>query len=201
MSSPRVADDEATLGHASPVAQFQALVFSRRNVLAALPVVVAFCAAGASAGLYPFAAGAALVLLGAALRAWCTLFNRYAQGERKTLALRGPYSWTRNPLYVANSCVLLGCALASGALWAAPVTLVWCGLVYGQVVRHEERRLFEKYGAAYQAYRARVGGWLPRARGDWPPALPAPFLPALIVQSRALLWLLPFVAKAWAFHR
>ncbi len=200
MSSPRVTNDEATLGHVSPVVQLRALVFSRRNLLAALPLTVAFAAADAAAGPDALAAAAALVLLGAALRAWCTLFNHYAQGERKTLAVRGPYSWTRNPLYVANSLVLLGCALASGALWAAPATLVWCGLVYGQVVRHEERRLVEKYGSSYQAYRARVGRWLPRARGDWPPALPAPFLPALIVQARALLWLLPFLAKAWAFH-
>ena len=46
----------------------------------------------------------ALVAAGSALRAWATLYNRYAQGgERKSLATGGPYSWLRNPLYVANS--------------------------------------------------------------------------------------------------
>jgi hypothetical protein len=36
----------------------------------------------------------------------------------------------------------------------------------------------------------------PAARGTLPDA----FLPALLVQSRSLLLLLPFLAKAWALH-
>ena len=139
------------------------------------------------------------MLLGAALRAWCTLFNRFAQGERKTLVTADPTrgSATRSTWATARAAGLRG---GYGAALAALITWAGAFLVYDQVVRHEERRLLEKYGAAYQAYRARVGGWLPSARGDWPPALPAPFLPVLFVQSRALLRLLPFVAKAWALH-
>lgn len=138
----------------------------------------------------------ALVGLGAALRAWCVLFNRYAQGDRKGLATGGPYAWMRNPLYVANALAIVGTGLIAGPLWLAPLAGLWAFLVYDQVVRHEEQRLAQKYGAAYASYCAAASRWLPRlpserASGPWLSAR------ALAVQSRALLLLVPFVAKLW----
>ena len=174
----------------SRVVRSQATIFRLRNVLAGLPLAAIllglFFARRVSTGPEYIATGMALAMLGATLRAWGTLHNRYAQGDRKTLAVRGPYSWVRNPLYVANTLVLVGAAIVSAQLWAAPITLAWCGLVYAQVVQHEERRLLEKYGAEYAAYRAQVGAWWPRARGDRPP-FDAPLLEALFVQSRVLV--------------
>jgi protein-S-isoprenylcysteine O-methyltransferase Ste14 len=142
------------------------------------------------------AVGAALVAAGSALRAWSTLHNRYAQGgARKTLATGGPYSWLRNPLYVANTLVLLG-GFAVAGLWAGlPVALLWFALVYTVTVRHEERRLHQKYGRAYADYCARVGRWLPRSAGERPRLPWRPFLAALAVQSRSLLILAPFLLR------
>ena len=180
----------------STIARLQAFTFDQRNRLAALPVIVAFLTTRSSAGRAGFAAAASLVGLGALLRAWCTLYNRFAQGERKTLATEGPYAWLRNPLYVGNTLVLAGCALAAGLPWLVPVTCAWALLVYDQVVRHEEARLLEKYGEAYRAYRARVARWIPRF--DVESFAPRTGFPsALLVQSRSLLILLPFAAKAW----
>jgi protein-S-isoprenylcysteine O-methyltransferase Ste14 len=178
----------------SALTRLRAFTFEHRNELAALPVVAAFLATRSTLGLASFAAAASLVVLGAALRAWCTLHNRFGQGERKTLATAGPYRWVRNPLYVGNGLVLAGCAVASGPLWLLPVASAWGFLVYDQVVRHEERRLLEKYGEAYRAYQERVPRWIPRR------TLASPrtgFPRALAVQSRALLLLLLFAAKAW----
>jgi len=177
-------------------ARFEALVFAQRNVLAAVPVVLAWLAMDLPLHGADLALAVVLVLLGCALRAWSTLYNRYAQGERKSLATGGPYSWMRNPLYVANSLVLIGGFVASGLWLWLPVALVWFALVYTLTIRHEERRLREKYGESYAAYCASVGRWLPRRRGE-PPSVPArAFLGALAVQSRSLLILAPFVIRS-----
>jgi protein-S-isoprenylcysteine O-methyltransferase Ste14 len=178
-------------------ARAEAAVYGQRNVLACVPVVLAWLAMGRPLSGAGLAIGAALVAAGSALRAWATLYNRYAQGcERKSLATGGPYSWLRNPLYVANSLVLLGGFAASG-LWAwLPAAGLWFALVYTLTIRHEERRLLEKYGSAYAAYCTNVPRWLPRRRGDWPQVSWRRFLPALAVQSRSLLILAPFLLRS-----
>jgi protein-S-isoprenylcysteine O-methyltransferase Ste14 len=177
-------------------ARFETAVYQQRNVLAALPVAIAWLAMPSQPPLAALALGAGLVLAGSGLRAWGTLYNRYAQGQRKTLATGGPYSWTRNPLYVANTLVILGGFAASGFVPAVPVAVLWCAGVYQLTIRHEERRLHEKYGVAYTAYCARVGRWLPKARGETPRISWRRFLGALAVQSRSLLILAPFLLRA-----
>jgi protein-S-isoprenylcysteine O-methyltransferase Ste14 len=174
-------------------ARVEAAVYGQRNVMAALPLGLAWLAMATPISAEALAAGVSLVVLGSGLRAWGTLHNRYAQGARKTLATGGPYSWLRNPLYVANSLVLLGGFVASG-LWAwVPVALLWFAGVYTLTVRHEERRLREKYAASYADYCGRVARWLPRRRGEWPQVGWVSLLAALVVQSRSLLVLAPFV--------
>lgn len=177
-------------------ARFETTVYQHRNVLAALPVVAAWLAMASRPPVAALTLGVALVLVGSALRAWGTLHNRYAQGERKALATGGPYSWSRNPLYVANTLVMLGGFAASGFLPLLPAALLWCAGVYGLTIRHEERRLHEKYGTAYAAYCARVGRWLPKGGGETPRIPWRPFLGAFGMQSRSLLILVPFLLSA-----
>lgn len=181
---------------ASFAARLDAAVYDFRNVLAFLPVALAWRAASERPGAAVLASGAAAVLAGAALRAWATLYNRYAQGaERKTLATGGPYSWSRNPLYWANGLVLLGGFCASGLFAWLPAAAAWFALVYARTIRHEERRLRAKYGGAYVAYAARVPRWLPTRLGEPPRVAWRRFLPALAVQARALLILAPFLLR------
>ena len=177
-------------------ARIEAAVYAQRNVLACAPVVLGWLAMARPLPAAALATGAALVAAGSALRAWATLYNRYAQGrERKSLATGGPYSWLRNPLYVANSLVLLGGVAASGRWAWLPAAGLWFALVYTLTIRHEERRLLEKYGPAYATYCARVARWLPR-RGELPQVSWRRFLPALAVQSRSLLILAPFLLRS-----
>jgi protein-S-isoprenylcysteine O-methyltransferase Ste14 len=176
--------------------RLESLVYRGRNLLAGLPLVLAWAAAPPPRTAAAFVAACGLVAGGVALRAWATLHNRYAQGGgRKTLATGGPYSWLRNPLYVANSLVMLGGLTALGAwAWLAEAVL-WFVLVYQVTVLHEERRLGEKYGAAYHDYCARVGRWWPTARGEWPRGGLRPFLSALLVQSTRFAILLPALLR------
>jgi protein-S-isoprenylcysteine O-methyltransferase Ste14 len=180
-------------------ARLQARIFAHRNLLAGVPLIAALLLAP-TPGAARLAPAFALAALGVALRARCTLYNRFAQGDHKTLATGGPYAWMRNPLYVGNTLVLLGAATIAGPLWLVPLSGAWAFLVYEQAVRHEERRLSQKYGGAYAAYAQRVPRWVPRVRAAAPGPLARPFLRALLVQSRSLLLLLPFAAKLWAVH-
>ncbi len=77
-----------------------------------------------------------------------------------TVVTAGPYRFTRNPLYVGGTAVLLGLSLCIGTWWGivilAPVLLV---LHYGIVLR-EERYLEEKFGLAYLGYKRAVRRYL-----------------------------------------
>jgi protein-S-isoprenylcysteine O-methyltransferase Ste14 len=191
MSTPQ----SIALSRETFVARLEAAVFAWRNWLAALPVVAAWLAMPHALSWRRLAGAAALIIAGAALRAWSTLYNRYAQGEKKTLATGGPYSWLRNPLYLANALVLTAGMVAAG-LWAwLPPALGWFAAIYGLTVRHEERRLTSKYGPAYGAYCERVPRWWPRRLGERPRVPAGAFAAALAVQSRTLLILAPFLLR------
>jgi protein-S-isoprenylcysteine O-methyltransferase Ste14 len=176
-------------------AQIEAGVYEQRNLLAGLPVALAWLSMPASASPAELAAALALVAAGGLLRAWGTLHNRYAQGEAKTLTSSGPYSWLRNPLYVANTLVILGGVAAAGLVAWLPLALLWCALAYELTVRHEERRLRAKYGAAYQAYCDQVGRWLPRRLGETPREPWRRFGAALLAQAPVLLVFAPVLLR------
>ena len=175
--------------------QLEAAVYAQRNLLAGLPVALAWLASPRPASGAALATALTVVALGGVLRAWGTLHNRYAQGEAKTLASSGPYSWLRNPLYAANTLVILGGVTAAGHAGSLPATLLWCALAYGLTVRHEERRLRQKYGPAYQSYCARVGRWLPLRLGERPRGPWRRFGAALLAQAPVLLVLAPRVLR------
>jgi protein-S-isoprenylcysteine O-methyltransferase Ste14 len=76
------------------------------------------------------------------------------------LILNGPYRFTRNPMYVGCTLVVLGLGLASNNLWislsAAPALLA----VHFIAVLPEERYLSAKFGGRYETYLARVRRYL-----------------------------------------
>ena len=80
---------------------------------------------------------------------------------RPTTAIveRGPYRFTRNPMYVAMTCAYIGISLLLNNLWALlllPFVLVVVDLA---VIRREERYLAAKFGEPYREYCARVRRW------------------------------------------
>jgi protein-S-isoprenylcysteine O-methyltransferase Ste14 len=78
-----------------------------------------------------------------------------------TLVTSGPYRWVRHPMY---STVLI-LVTATTLLTANLVVLIGGLLMFALVAlrsRNEERQLVEKFGAAYRAYQARTGRFVPR---------------------------------------
>ena len=83
----------------------------------------------------------------------------------KHLVVRGPYRWSRNPMYVGVLALLGAEALlfASSALagYAAAVGLAF----HAFVVLYEEPTLRRRFGEAYADYCRVVPRWIPRRRG------------------------------------
>ena len=82
----------------------------------------------------------------------------------KSLMVRGPYRYTRNPMYLALFSALLGWLL----LYQTFALLIYAGavaaLVAGFVTRYEEPHLQREFGGEYSEYKAKVPRWFPRLR-------------------------------------
>jgi protein-S-isoprenylcysteine O-methyltransferase Ste14 len=110
-------------------------------------------------GLVPLAGGAALILLAdrAVTRAGTTVepFE-----EPSALITNGVFAWSRNPMYVGMVLILFGIAVLVGSLTPFLVPAGFAVLMDRRFIRPEERMLATKFGAQWDAYRARVRRWL-----------------------------------------
>lgn len=96
-------------------------------------------------------------------RAWCTL---YIGGRKKVeLMTYGPYSLSRNPLYVFSLIGAIGVGAQLGNLTLPLVFGLLCYLVFSIVIFCEEQFLAATFGAAYQAYKVKVPRFFPRLHG------------------------------------
>ncbi len=121
-------------------------------------------------------AGLVVLGIGAVLAAWCVLaFPLVGRGTPapfdppRRLVTSGPYRWVRNPMYVGAVLSLTGAALYYGSIVLAAYGVAFLLAAHLFVTAYEERALQRTFGAEYEAYRARVGRWLPRL-----PRLPRP---------------------------
>ncbi|MGV9005983.1 MAG: methyltransferase family protein [Brevundimonas sp.] len=107
--------------------------------------------------------GLLLITLCIVGRAWCSL---YIGGRKKAeIVDRGPYSISRNPLYVFSFIGAFGMGAQSGSVTIAALFLVLTYLVFRATVKREETWLAGEFGAPYQAYMARTPRFWPRFSG------------------------------------
>ena len=81
----------------------------------------------------------------------------------KELIVTGLYRFVRNPLYIAGVLVLVGEAILFQSLGIFIYCLITIGVI-NVVVRIEETRLEEKFGAKYEQYCKSVPRWIPRLK-------------------------------------
>ena len=106
-----------------------------------------------------FSAGLGLAAIGATGRIWCSFFiSGRKDGE---LVTAGPYSISRNPLYVFSCIGLVGVGLSTETLTYPLLFLVIFGLYYPGIMAREERRLEELFGESFRQYRQRVPRFWP----------------------------------------
>lgn len=125
-------------------------------------------------------AGIALIVICILGRTWSTLFI----GGRKNSALTtdGPYSVSRNPLYLFSIIGAAGVGAQFGSVTVALVCGFFAWLVFLWTVWREEAALLASFGDNYRQYMARVPRFLPQP-GLWhsPPTLTVS--PGLIVTT------------------
>jgi protein-S-isoprenylcysteine O-methyltransferase Ste14 len=104
--------------------------------------------------------GALLIFICVCGRTWCSLYI----GGRKTseLVTAGPYSISRNPLYLFSIIGGVGVGAQLGSLAVAALAGIFAWTVHLLVVVQEERLLSVAHADAYRAYFAAVPRFLPR---------------------------------------
>jgi protein-S-isoprenylcysteine O-methyltransferase Ste14 len=106
-----------------------------------------------------FSTGLGLAAIGATGRIWCSFF---ISGRKDgVLVTEGPYSISRNPLYVFSCIGLVGVGLSTETLTYPLLFLVIFGLYYPGIMAREERRLEELFGESFRQYRQRVQRFWP----------------------------------------
>ena len=80
------------------------------------------------------------------------------------LLIRGPYKFTRNPMYVAEMALWLGWAVFYGSILILMGFLVAWPVFNFMIVPREERALEARFGETYLEYKKKVPRWFGKAR-------------------------------------
>jgi protein-S-isoprenylcysteine O-methyltransferase Ste14 len=143
--------------------------------------------------------GYAALIAGAMGRVWCAA---YIGGRKSQIVVDvGPYSMTRNPLYVFSFVGLVGIGLVSGMLTVTALLALAFALYYRGVVAGEERFMPARHPEEFGDYMTRVPRWLPRPRfyreASEPMGLPRNVLITIRESSTFLVALPLFALIGW----
>ncbi len=121
-------------------------------------------------GAIQVAVGWGLILLASALLLWCFqlfLLNRTTIMPRNpvnSLVIKGPYRFSRNPMYLSLVLIHLGIGIATGNLWQAPTLALSVLAIRRCVIAPEEQYMNTRFADAYQDYCLKVPRWFWRNR-------------------------------------
>ena len=111
------------------------------------------------------AVGLLLLIAALAVIAWSTVeFGRHAttvRPDRPSTALiqSGPFAWSRNPIYLAETVGLLAAAIVWNMMALVFVAPLFVVAVTALAIRREEAFLARRFGATYDDYCSRVPRW------------------------------------------
>jgi protein-S-isoprenylcysteine O-methyltransferase Ste14 len=110
--------------------------------------------------------GALLIAVGLGLGfSAVTRFRRAETGivpgsEATVLVRSGPFRFTRNPMYLGMTLMLLGLAIVLGSLSPFTIPLLFLVLMDRVFVRKEERWMEEAFGDEYLVFKRGTRRWL-----------------------------------------
>ena len=76
------------------------------------------------------------------------------------LVQNGPYSISRNPIYLGNTLFMIGIGLAAAMLWFIILAVVAAFLTQKLAIEYEEPHLDQRFGKKYRDYCKRVRRWI-----------------------------------------
>ena len=111
------------------------------------------------AGILPLALGLTLNVTSAAL--FQIKGTPLVPGTEATLLVRsGAFRYTRNPMYLGFSLMLLGIALILGSLSPLLVPPLFVWIIQALFIQKEEKWMKEQFGEEYLSYRRETRRWL-----------------------------------------
>ena len=81
--------------------------------------------------------------------------------KNSNLSVRGPYMFSRNPMYIGRYFLLTGCLLTTGYIGWVPVLTVLYYFYAVNRVKREETRLHGLFGPDYENYCLNVNRFIP----------------------------------------
>ena len=124
--------------------------------------------------------GVLFILTGIVGRTWCSM---YIGGQKLSrLVTEGPYSLTRNPLYVFSAIAAFGLGAQLGSVVLALLCATATIAIFLLVISHEEKALAERFPIEFALYKAHVPRLMP-AFGAWRDAEEIPVRPALVYRT------------------
>lgn len=78
------------------------------------------------------------------------------------LVTRGVFSWSRNPIYLADALILLGAILWLDAVLALPLVASFAWLIQTRFIHDEEARLTMAFGPEFDLWATRTRRWFGR---------------------------------------
>lgn len=142
------------------------------------PVILALCLIGIVAvNFYNMAAyilfsgsitsaGYPVILLGVILPVWgARLFRQHKTNilpykDPEHIVKTGPFSFSRNPMYLGMLLVLLGVSIIYGTALSFIFPLAYFCVANGYFIPYEESRMTEIIGDEFLAYKAQVRRWI-----------------------------------------
>lgn len=110
--------------------------------------------------------GLALGLGGLMLGAWAVITLRrhgttaMPHGGATQLVTSGPFAFRRNPIYLADTLIMLGLAELTKNVWFVAFAAAFGVLVTWLAILPEERHLEARFGQDYLDYKARTRRWV-----------------------------------------
>ncbi len=89
-----------------------------------------------------------------------TTVNPLAPGKSTAIVQRGPYAFTRNPMYLGMALILLGYCIHLANGLSVVAVAVFCLYITRFQIIPEERLLLQKFGDPYASYMHAVRRWL-----------------------------------------
>lgn len=110
--------------------------------------------------------GYGLIALGAFLPAWgAYLFKQHETNilpykDPDRIVKTGPFSFSRNPMYLGMLLVLMGIAGHYGTALSFVFPLIYFAVANSWYIPYEEGRMAEAFGDEFLAYKSKVRRWL-----------------------------------------
>lgn len=96
-------------------------------------------------------------IIGLLIRLWASGYIK----KNKELSVQGPYSYTRNPLYLGSFFLGVGVSIMGSCIVFILIFLIVFYFVYSNVIKEEEKRLIELFGSSFLDYKSKVPAFFP----------------------------------------